>query len=83
MLKAPKCQWPECRREMFLLNEGPDFWFFACECGCTRALSKPSGRDKSLHAVMERDIAQIKERQRILGNRKAYSFSSKESHANH
>jgi len=76
-LEAPPCHWKACSwfgRPMKLLNEGEAFWFFACECGCTRAVSKPSTREKSYHDKYQRDVEEIKRRQRILSSRPEFSI---------
>lgn len=81
-LKAPTCWWKGCSwygREMKLLNEGDSFWFFHCECGCTRAISKPATREASLRQKYEQDIEEIRERQRRLDSRPESSFPSVKS----
>lgn len=75
-LTAPWCHWPQCGRQMFLLNENDGFWFFQCECGTSRALTKPAQRAASLYATYENSAEQARQRQRYLDSRPAFSFSS-------
>ncbi len=74
-MEAPKCHWSHCKRTMSLINEGDDFWFFACECGTTRAISKPSARNRSLVEKEKRDIEELIKTRQLKDARKAYSFS--------
>ena len=76
-MEAPKCHWSQCRRTMKLINEGDGFWMFACECGCTRAISKPSTRNRSMLEKEQRDIDELVRTRKLIDARKAYSFSSK------
>lgn len=79
-LEAPPCHWTGCswfKRPMKLMKESDDFWFFFCECGCTRAVSKPSTRDRSIFTKYQQDIETIKYRQKVLGSRREYSLPSK------
>ena len=73
-LKAPKCHWPQCGREMFLLNENDGFWYFQCECGCSRALTKPSARAESFYTNYQNSVEQERQRQRYLNSRPEYSL---------
>lgn len=76
-LLAPPCHWSGCawyKRPMKLMKESDTFWFFFCECGCTRAISKPSTRAASLHEKYQRDIEEIRARQRFLSSRPEYSL---------
>lgn len=78
-LEAPKCHWSGCAwfgRPMKLLNEGDTFWFFHCECGCTRAVIKPSTRERSMHEKYQRDIDYIRRMQRAGESYTAYSLPS-------
>jgi hypothetical protein len=74
-LQAPWCHWPQCGKQMFLLGENESFWMFACGCGTTRALTKPSQRAASLYAAYENSAEQERQRQRYLASRPSYSFS--------
>lgn len=79
-LTPPHCQWASCswhKRPMKLMNENQSFWFFYCECGCTRAVSKPSTREKSIYTKYQNDAEEIRRRQKILGSRREYSLPSK------
>ncbi len=79
-LTAPTCHWGNCPssdKTMFLLNENDDFWFFAHGCGCTRAVSKPSTRAKSMREKYDRDIDYLRRVQRIRSSRPDYSFGGK------
>lgn len=80
-LTAPNCHWGECRfskKEMELINEGPEFWMFAHGCGTTRAVIKPSTREKVMYTKYQSDVEEIKRRQKIVdGFRKEYSLPSK------
>jgi hypothetical protein len=73
-LQAPRCHWPQCRREMFLLNENEAFWFFQCECGCSRALTKPTQRAASLYTKYQNSLDQQRRLTRYLETRREYSF---------
>ena len=75
-LKAPKCHWPACDRVMFLLNETDGFWFFQCECGCSRALTKPSARASSMYQNYQNSVEQERSRQRYLSSRPGFSLPS-------
>lgn len=77
-LKAPWCHWPQCGRQMFLLGENDGFWMFACECGTTRALTKPSARAESLYRKYENGVEQERARQRYLSSRPAFSLPTME-----
>jgi hypothetical protein len=72
-LKAPKCHWPQCGRTMFLLNENDGFWYFQCECGCARALTKPSARAQSLYVGYKNSVEQERKRQQYLSSRPSFS----------
>jgi hypothetical protein len=73
-LKAPWCHWPHCGRQMFLLNENESFWMFQCECGCSRALTKPAQRAASLYAAYENSVEQQRRLVKYLNSRPSYSF---------
>lgn len=73
-LQAPKCHWPPCRRTMFLLNENDGFWFFQCECGTSRALTKPSAREQSLYQAYKNNAEQERQLRKYLERQKAYSL---------
>jgi hypothetical protein len=76
-LKAPKCHWGNCPQRdktMFLLGETPEAWLFAHGCGTTRAVVKPSTREQSIQAKYERDIEEIRARQRFWSSRPEYSL---------
>lgn len=73
-LTAPKCHWPQCGRVMFLLNESEGFWYFQCECGCSRALTKPSARARSLYVGYQNSVEQERQRQRYLNSRPSFSI---------
>lgn len=78
-LFIPPCHWTGCSRfgkPMSLINEGDGFWFFACPCGCTRAVSKPSTREASMHAKYQQDVDALRRRQRFLDSRPEYSIPS-------
>ena len=78
-LTAPPCHWSLCAwfgRPMRLINEGDTFWMFACECGCTRAISKPSVRARTSREKCDRDIADLRRRQRLMESRREYSLPS-------
>ena len=46
-LQAPWCHWPQCGRQMFLLAENDGFWYFQCECGTSRALTKQAAEKRA------------------------------------
>jgi hypothetical protein len=76
-LTAPRCHWGNCPssdKQMFLLNENDDFWFFAHGCGCTRAVTKPAQRAASLYTKYQNDIDQQRRLTRYLEMKKEYSF---------
>jgi hypothetical protein len=73
-LSAPWCHWPHCGRQMFLLNETPEFWFFQCECGTSRALTKPSARAHSLYRSYQNSVEQERQRRKWLASRPDYSI---------
>jgi hypothetical protein len=73
-LKAPRCHWPQCRRDMFLLSESEAFWMFQCECGCSRALTKPAQRAASLYTKYQNDLDQQRRLTRYLEAKKEFSF---------
>jgi hypothetical protein len=73
-LKAPRCHWPQCGRTMFLLNESDSFWFFQCECGCSRALTKPAARAASLYTKYQNSVEQERQRRKWLASRPEYSI---------
>ncbi len=75
-LATPRCHWVQCKREMFLLGENDGFWMFACECGCTRALTKPSARAQSLYTSYQNSIEQERQRRKFLSSRPDFSFAS-------
>ena len=77
--QAPPCHWSKCSRfgkPMDLINEGDAFWMFACGCGCTRAISKPSVRERSMREAYDRDVERIREAQRARESRPGYSLPS-------
>lgn len=79
-LKPPKCHWGNCPQRdktMFLLGETDEAWMFAHGCGTTRAIVKPSTRAQSIEARYQRDIEEIKVRQRFWSSRPEYSLPSK------
>lgn len=80
-LTAPDCHWGGCtfsRKEMELINEGQEFWLFAHGCGTTRAVIKPSTREQVMYTKYQRDVEEIKRRQKIVeASRKEYSLPSK------
>lgn len=59
---------------MFLIGETSEAWMFAHGCGTTRALVKPETREQSLRAKYERDMEEIRARQRFWSSRPDYSF---------
>lgn len=59
---------------MFLLSESDGFWLFQCECGCSRALTKPSQRAASLYQRYQNSMEQERQRQRWLASRPEYSL---------
>jgi len=61
---------------MFLLNESPAFWFFQCECGTSRALSKPAARAESLYRAYQNSTEQERQRRKFLASRPDYSIPS-------
>jgi hypothetical protein len=74
-LLAPKCHWESCPQRdktMFLLGETEEAWMFAHGCGTTRAIVKPSTRAQSLQARYERDIEEIRARQKFWNSRPEY-----------
>ncbi len=73
-LKAPRCHWPMCGKQMFLLGENDGFWMFACGCGTTRALTKPAQRAASLYTKYQNDTDQQRRLTRYLESKRAYSF---------
>ena len=76
-LQAPKCHWGNCpvrNKTMFLLNESDSFWMFAHECGCTRAVSKPSTREASLYHKYQQDIEYLRRVQALTSSRVSYSL---------
>jgi hypothetical protein len=79
-LFVPPCHWTGCShfgKPMTLLNESDTFWFFACGCGCTRAVSKPSTRERSLREHYDRSVAQLRRNQRAReASRVEYSLPS-------
>ena len=72
MLKPPKCQWTSCNREMKLIRETEEFWCFVCGCGCVRAVSKPSTRDRSNYENYQKEAEKM--RQMLNRPRTEYSF---------
>ena len=78
-LKPPPCHWTGCAwfgRPMKLMAEKDGFAMFFCECGCTRAISLPSTRAASLYIKYERDLEEIRARQKFLASRPEYSLPS-------
>ena len=59
---------------MFLLSESDGFWMFACECGTTRALTKPAQRAASMYRHYENSIEQERQKRKWLASRPAYSI---------
>jgi hypothetical protein len=59
---------------MFLLNETDAFWFFQCECGTSRALTKPSARAEVTYRQYQNSNEQERVRQRYLSSRPAFSI---------
>ena len=78
-LNAPRCHWSQCGRTMFLLNESDSFWFFQCECGTSRALTKPAARARSLYTTYQNSLEQERARQRYLASRPDFSLPSMET----
>lgn len=68
-VEAPRCQWDQCGRTMYLVKETEDFWSFECGCGTRRVLLKQSVKDRAAYEAHERMIEQLKEHQQRAGSR--------------